>query len=190
MLGLGREAVLREHSGRSGADRDFADKPVVGPGVAEDPACSVDVQDHRERPGGSGRTYDPDGHVAVGAARHLDPFVGDGGLDDLSRLCLVDDFASLVGAEVVQKGGFAFASANSWAAGSSGICSVDVGDELVMTLILVLLLALAAPDMIWGWGNAVPPEGCSDGRSELSGLHCGDGDELGAGVRPVTTRSP
>jgi hypothetical protein len=74
----------------------------MGPGVAEDPACSVYVQDHRERHGGSGRTYDPDGHVAVGAARHLDPFVGDGRLGDLSRLCLVDDLASLFGAEVVQ----------------------------------------------------------------------------------------
>ncbi|GAA2778384.1 hypothetical protein GCM10019017_24310 [Streptomyces showdoensis] len=49
--GLGRQVVLGEDDRRPRADRELADEPVVGVGVAEDPAGAVEVEDDGKRPG-------------------------------------------------------------------------------------------------------------------------------------------
>ncbi len=44
VLGLGRQAVVDEDGGRAGACGEFPDQPVVGVGVAKDPAGAVRKQ--------------------------------------------------------------------------------------------------------------------------------------------------
>jgi hypothetical protein len=44
VLGLGREAVVDEHGGGLSARGEFADEPVVGMDVAEDPAGAMSEQ--------------------------------------------------------------------------------------------------------------------------------------------------
>jgi hypothetical protein len=104
VLGLRREAVVREHHGCAGADRELADQPVVGVGVAEHPARAVDVDDDRQRAGRVARAQDADRHLAGRPAGH--PRVGDVdvGLGDVAGLHLVDGLATLLGAEVEQEG--------------------------------------------------------------------------------------
>jgi hypothetical protein len=89
----------------------------VGAGVAEDPAGAVDEQDGRQLLFGADRSDDAHPHVA--------DLGGDGGpllldmrLVDRRGLDVVEHLAGAVGPELVQKGGWAAASANSRAAGS------------------------------------------------------------------------
>lgn len=103
-VGAGLAARSREGLGRrQRLEHDESASPTER--VLRDERCGQPNRGISSAPGGSGRTYDTDGQVAVGAARHLDPFVGDGGLGDVSRLCLVDRLASLFGAEILQIGG-------------------------------------------------------------------------------------
>ena len=98
VLDLRGEAVLGEHGRRPGADRYLADETVMGAGVAEHPPGSMDVQDHRQGARGSGRADDPHRNVAVGAAGHVDPLVGDLRRGRRTGLGLVDDLSALLGA--------------------------------------------------------------------------------------------
>ncbi len=102
--GLRREAVVREHHGCAGADRELADQPVVGVSVAEHPARAVDVDDDRQRAGRVARAQDADRHLAGRAAGHRRVADVDVGLGDVAGLHLVDGLATLLRAEVEQEG--------------------------------------------------------------------------------------
>jgi len=80
---LRREAVVREDHGRAGADGQLPDQPVMGVAVPEDPAATVQVEDHRQPTDGARRPDDPDRHrgIAAGAHRlvlHIHVGFGDG----------------------------------------------------------------------------------------------------------------
>jgi hypothetical protein len=55
---FGRQVVLGKYDGGSGADGQFAHQAVVGVGAAEHPARTMNVNDHRQRPGRAGRPDD------------------------------------------------------------------------------------------------------------------------------------
>ena len=99
---LGRAVVLDEHDRRAGADGEFADEPIVRPGVAEHPTAAVHVENHRQRPQDVARTDDPDAHVAD-VGRHCHPVLVDGQLFDRRGLDIVEHLARLVGGQLVQE---------------------------------------------------------------------------------------
>lgn len=90
--GLGGTVVLHEDQGGPGSDGQLAHQAVVGAGVAEDPAATVDVEDHRQDIDAADGLHDAHAHVAD-AGGNGDPLV-------------------------VHVSGLAVASAKSWAAGS------------------------------------------------------------------------
>ena len=91
-----------EHHRGLGADGELADEPVVGVGVAEDPAGAVEVEDHRQRPADAlGRRMRtdtwPDGPPGHGGVLDVD-----GQLLDRAGLDRIDGPATLVRAELKQ----------------------------------------------------------------------------------------
>ncbi|GAA2940964.1 hypothetical protein GCM10010518_30120 [Kitasatospora cinereorecta] len=102
MASLGGQVVLGEDDGGPGSDGQLPHEAVVGVGVAEHPAGSVDVEHdgqwpvHAHRPGDAG----PDGSGR--AALDGDPLLCDRGCLDGTGLHLVHGLAALDRAEVEQ----------------------------------------------------------------------------------------
>ncbi len=94
-------AVLGEHDRRFSADSKLADEPVMRERVAEHPAGTVQVDDHRQRSGRPARLDDPDAHLTRRAALDVHPLLVDRRLRDLAGLHLVDCLAAVGDRELV-----------------------------------------------------------------------------------------
>jgi hypothetical protein len=78
MAGLRRTVVLDESDRGLGAHGELANEPIMGAGIAEDPASSVHIKHHGHEGLRLHRLDDPDAHVTdLGAGG--DPFVGTSG---------------------------------------------------------------------------------------------------------------
>jgi hypothetical protein len=102
MAGLGRPVVLDEGDRGPGAHGELANKPVVGAGIAQDPAASVNVEDHRQDGRRVGRLHDPHPHIAD-FGRDRNPLLCDLELIDRRGLDVVEHLARAFRTELVEK---------------------------------------------------------------------------------------
>ena len=153
----------REDDRRACPDGKLAHQPVVGAGIAEDPARAVDVHDHRERPRSAFGPDDPDLDTAGRAGGDGDPLLVDGGLIDLARWTPSTAARPSAGGSSNRNGRAAVASANACAA-DSRTGALDVAVAMRTSLVVERPAVCRTPHSN---REAMPP--CRASRVALTG---------------------